>query len=43
MFKTVAKLFVLLIAAIAMIAPTYAQTFPERSVKIVVPYPTRRV
>jgi tripartite-type tricarboxylate transporter receptor subunit TctC len=39
MFKTVAKLFALVIAAFAMIAPTHAQTFPERSVKIVVPYP----
>ena len=39
MFHTVAKLFALLIAALAMIAPAHAQTFPERTVKIVVPYP----
>ena len=39
MFNTVAKLFALLIAALAMIAPTHSQTFPERTVKIVVPYP----
>ena len=39
MFKTVAKFFAPLIAALAMIAPAHAQTFPERSVKIVVPYP----
>ena len=39
MFKTVAKIFALLIAAIAMMASAHAQTFPERSVKIVVPYP----
>ena len=39
MFKTVAKLFALLIVALSMIATTHAQTFPERSVKIVVPYP----
>ena len=39
MFKTVAKLFALLSMAFSLIATTHAQTFPERSVKIVVPYP----
>ena len=39
MFKTVAKIFALFMSALAMTAPTQAQTFPERAVKIVVPYP----
>jgi len=39
MLKTVEKLFALLIVTLSMIATPHAQTFPERSVKIVVPYP----